>query len=236
MGISKVVFGGDVLIDLSSDTVSASALLRGVTAHDAKGNKIVGTYTPPAPVTKVLATFPQKAMTADDESSTTGLKASASSVTGTYYAYKAFSAGTLTTSWASAADINQATGSWIQIQLPKKLAKIRVVMTSRSATAISNPSNISIDFGSGGNIETITEEHWFVGDEIVRTDILHYLTQELDETLYKKASTVFCDVQCGNDTEYDTVRITVNEFYRSATNIAYVSIGDIRIEGLYTYE
>lgn len=40
--INKVVFGGDTLIDLSSDTVAANKVLSGYTAHDKSGAPIVG--------------------------------------------------------------------------------------------------------------------------------------------------------------------------------------------------
>lgn len=40
---SKVVFGGKVLIDLTADTVDATHLAEGYTAHNAKGEEIVGT-------------------------------------------------------------------------------------------------------------------------------------------------------------------------------------------------
>lgn len=42
MGISKVVYGGDTLIDLTSDTVEAEALLVGHTAHGKDGELIEG--------------------------------------------------------------------------------------------------------------------------------------------------------------------------------------------------
>lgn len=41
--VSKVVYGDETLIDLTSDTVAADNLLAGATAHDAAGNAIVGT-------------------------------------------------------------------------------------------------------------------------------------------------------------------------------------------------
>lgn len=43
MGVSKVAYGSRTLVDLTADTVSASALRKGVTAHDASGNKVTGT-------------------------------------------------------------------------------------------------------------------------------------------------------------------------------------------------
>lgn len=46
MGVSKVVYNGNSLIDLTADTVTADNLVSGVTAHDMSGNLIVGTLVP----------------------------------------------------------------------------------------------------------------------------------------------------------------------------------------------
>ncbi|MBQ9383557.1 MAG: hypothetical protein IJT87_04920 [Ruminiclostridium sp.] len=43
MAISKVCFGNNTLIDLTADTVTASALAQGYTAHNAAGQLITGT-------------------------------------------------------------------------------------------------------------------------------------------------------------------------------------------------
>lgn len=43
MAISKVVYGGNVLIDLTADTVTKAKLLKGYTAHGADGEPIIGT-------------------------------------------------------------------------------------------------------------------------------------------------------------------------------------------------
>lgn len=43
MAVSKVVYNGNTLIDLTSDTVTADTLAAGVTAHGADGEEIVGT-------------------------------------------------------------------------------------------------------------------------------------------------------------------------------------------------
>lgn len=43
MGVSKVVFSGNVIIDLTGDTVTADKLYEGVTAHGADGETITGT-------------------------------------------------------------------------------------------------------------------------------------------------------------------------------------------------
>lgn len=40
--VNKVVFGGDTLIDLSSDTITAAKVLSGYTAHDKSGAPISG--------------------------------------------------------------------------------------------------------------------------------------------------------------------------------------------------
>lgn len=43
MGVSKVVYGGETLIDLTPDTIKADKLLKGYTAHGADGEAITGT-------------------------------------------------------------------------------------------------------------------------------------------------------------------------------------------------
>ena len=45
MGKSKIVFGNEVLMDLTGDTVRPDKLLEGYTAHGADGEKITGTCT-----------------------------------------------------------------------------------------------------------------------------------------------------------------------------------------------
>lgn len=43
MANSKIIFGGEVLIDLTGDTVKPEKLLTGITAHGADGEAVVGT-------------------------------------------------------------------------------------------------------------------------------------------------------------------------------------------------
>lgn len=43
MSVSKVIYGGEVLIDLTADTIVKEKLLKGYTAHGADGKEIVGT-------------------------------------------------------------------------------------------------------------------------------------------------------------------------------------------------
>lgn len=45
MAINKVIYGGNTLIDLTADTITASDLAEGVTAHDKSGAVITGTNT-----------------------------------------------------------------------------------------------------------------------------------------------------------------------------------------------
>ena len=45
MAVSKVVYGNQTLVDLTGDTVTADTLAEGVTAHNARGEEIVGTMS-----------------------------------------------------------------------------------------------------------------------------------------------------------------------------------------------
>ena len=45
MGKNKIIYGGNVLIDLTADTVTADKLLSGITAHDKSGEIIEGSCT-----------------------------------------------------------------------------------------------------------------------------------------------------------------------------------------------
>lgn len=56
MAISKVVYGGDVLIDLTADTVTAEKVLKGVTTHGADGEPITGSCTYDADTQDATAT------------------------------------------------------------------------------------------------------------------------------------------------------------------------------------
>lgn len=45
MAVNKVIYGGNVLIDLTGDTITSDKLAEGVKAHDASGAQITGTST-----------------------------------------------------------------------------------------------------------------------------------------------------------------------------------------------
>ena len=47
MGVSKVIYGNNTLIDLTSDTVTSKTLLTGKTAHNKAGNSVTGEYSRP---------------------------------------------------------------------------------------------------------------------------------------------------------------------------------------------
>jgi len=57
MAISKVIYGGDVLIDLTADTVTADKLLSGVKAHGGDGELVTGTCTYDADTSDATATM-----------------------------------------------------------------------------------------------------------------------------------------------------------------------------------
>lgn len=42
MAKNKIIYGNDILIDLTSDSVTSGTLAQGATAHDKGGNQIVG--------------------------------------------------------------------------------------------------------------------------------------------------------------------------------------------------
>lgn len=54
MAINKVVFGGETLVDLTSDTVTPNTLLAGATAHSANGQEITGAVVT-APIDATLS-------------------------------------------------------------------------------------------------------------------------------------------------------------------------------------
>jgi len=54
MAINKVIYAGEVLIDLTEDTVTKASLLKGVKAHDKAGNEIIGVYEAGEEVENIL--------------------------------------------------------------------------------------------------------------------------------------------------------------------------------------
>lgn len=63
--ISKVVFGNDVLIDLTQDTVNANNMLAGTTAHGANGDPIVGNLITHNVIDNLTSTSTEDALSAN---------------------------------------------------------------------------------------------------------------------------------------------------------------------------
>lgn len=59
MAISKIIFGDEVLLDISLDTVNANNLLSGNTAHDKTGSLVTGNCTFDADTKDGTATAPE---------------------------------------------------------------------------------------------------------------------------------------------------------------------------------
>lgn len=59
MGNSKIVYYGETLIDLTGDTVEAAKLLKGITAHDKKGETVTGTFEAAEPYAIISVTYPE---------------------------------------------------------------------------------------------------------------------------------------------------------------------------------
>ena len=51
MAISKIIFGGEVLIDITDSTITPETLLENIIAYNAKGERIVGTKKDTSSVT-----------------------------------------------------------------------------------------------------------------------------------------------------------------------------------------
>lgn len=71
MAVNKVIYDGTTLIDLTNDTVTSGALLKGHTAHDKSGAVIVGTYEAGMDIDDILENgFGSGDITYVDDSST----------------------------------------------------------------------------------------------------------------------------------------------------------------------
>lgn len=84
--INKVIYGGNTIIDLTSDTITASDLAYGVTAHDKSGATITGTSTKDADTSDATASASEILATKTayvNGSKVTGNMTNNGSVTGT---------------------------------------------------------------------------------------------------------------------------------------------------------
>ena len=160
MAYNKIIYGGDTLIDLTSDTVTANSLLSGVTAHDKAGNTIEGT------IPDGSATGP---------SSLSGSSASITTGTNTITLTKT---GITTTPTVSAGYISNATASTATIALTASVAvnptptasgatvtipagyytqQTTKAVSSGSATAPSTISGTAASVSTGTNTLTLTK-------------------------------------------------------------------------------
>lgn len=63
MGVNKVEFGGDTLIDLTEDSVAPETMIKGTTAHNSAGEQIEGTFDP-----DIYQTKTDESLETDDKS------------------------------------------------------------------------------------------------------------------------------------------------------------------------
>ena len=73
MGNSKIVYYGETLIDLTGDTVEAAKLLKGVTAHNKKGDKITGALSDVTQATPAITVDAAGKITAEGQVATVTL-------------------------------------------------------------------------------------------------------------------------------------------------------------------
>lgn len=83
MSVNKVVYGTTVLVDLTSDTVTADKLLQGYTAHDKAGNSITGTMESGGSATKNVQCYQGQATVTTTSYTATAVKLTVNK-TGTY--------------------------------------------------------------------------------------------------------------------------------------------------------
>ena len=115
MGVNKVKYGENVVLDISSDTVTADKLLQGYTAHDNTGTLITGTATQGG--TEAISVVDTedthggtiRTITAVDISDTTAV---ASDVAQGKYFYTANGTKTAGTSSGGGGGLEYETGTW----------------------------------------------------------------------------------------------------------------------------
>ena len=74
MAFAKIILNGDVLMDVTSDTVEASKLLSTYTATKNDGTKISGSYVPPSPVISSLTVTPTETAQTFNAAAVSGYK------------------------------------------------------------------------------------------------------------------------------------------------------------------
>ena len=72
MEVNKVVYGNNILLDLTSDTISEDNVLKGITFHKANGEQAIGNYSP-TPVSDDLTKIINKTITSYSNDSVTSI-------------------------------------------------------------------------------------------------------------------------------------------------------------------
>lgn len=138
MAVNKVIYGGNTLVDLTGDTVTAADLADGVKATGADGNPVIGLM--------------QK-VTIDAELSTTSTNPVQNKV------IKEALDGKLGKNETAAAAIKDGAGNNIVDTYAKK-ADISGVVKSVNGTTPDTNGNVSITVSGGSGVSTSTENTW----------------------------------------------------------------------------
>lgn len=140
-------------------------------------------------------------MTAETSQSCTAT--CSSSYGSSYYAYKAFDKSN-STCWASS---KNATGPWLQLQMPQALYNITITITNRSSGTIAAP---------------LTGEIWGSNDGTNYTQIGTY--SRTDATAASASTTHACN----NQVAYSYIKVCVGTWNNSDS---YAAIGELGISG-----
>lgn len=206
MGVSKINYGPRTVMDLSKDTVTASKLLKGVTAHDKNGDQITGTY---------------EAGTSGGGTDTSDATAVASNILEEKTAYIASGkiTGTMTNRGATAGTISKKTGAYI---IPEGYhngdGSVTIAEAERDKII---PGNIKSGISILGVSGTYTGDGTG-GTEVDKTGKGEYLWAKYTELIgwVKTSEDVGKDRPSGySTTEYTGATITEDGYYKLDNSI-----------------
>lgn len=206
MGVSKINYGPRTVMDLSKDTVTASKLLKGVTAHDKNGDQITGTY---------------EAGTSGGGTDTSDATAVASNILEEKTAYIASGkiTGTMTNRGATAGTISKKTGAYI---IPEGYhngdGSVTIAEAERDKII---PSNIKSGISILGVSGTYTGDGTG-GTEVDKTGKGEYVWAKYTELIgwVKTSEDVGKDRPSGySTTEYTGATITEDGYYKLDNSI-----------------
>ena len=206
MGVSKINYGTRTVMDLSKDTVTASKLLKGVTAHDKNGDQITGTY---------------EAGTSGGGTDTSDATAVASNILEEKTAYIASGkvTGTMMNRGATAGTISRKTGAYI---IPEDYhngdGSVTIAEAERDKII---PDNIKSGISILGVSGTYTGDGTG-GTEVDKTGKGEYLWAKYTELIgwVKTSEDVGKDRPSGySTTEYTGATITEDGYYKLDNSI-----------------